>query len=98
MPLHHMSWSSDTQHPHTPANTVTDARINIVPLKTLRVDEHAFHSLHKTTDVTWLSHVRDFWLSGMSHTLALPSPEFHLNKICSSFLLWINLLCSLDIC
>lgn len=35
-----MSWSSDTQHPHTRANTVTDARINIVPLKTFTADEH----------------------------------------------------------
>lgn len=40
MPLHHMSWSSDTQHPLTRANTVTDARIHIVPLKTLTADEH----------------------------------------------------------
>lgn len=40
IPLHHMSWSSDTQHPLTRASTVTDARIDIIPLKTLTVDEH----------------------------------------------------------
>lgn len=40
IPLHHMSCSSGTQHSLTRANTVTDARIHIVPLKTLTVDEH----------------------------------------------------------